>query len=125
MKLFLLCPGDSPPFRDYAFRWIGWGLMIFAAIFLLTGCSSSSYTWGWYVVLPFTEQGVTNLRFLIGGLGLTVLLSVIGITFSVILGLFIGIVGLSKNRALRWFNRVYVESLRSIPPLVLILWVYY
>jgi His/Glu/Gln/Arg/opine family amino acid ABC transporter permease subunit len=92
---------------------------------ILTGCGDSGYTWGWYVVWPTTTQGVTNLRFLIGGLGVTVYLSLAGIAISVIIGLFMGIIGLSRNLFLRWFNRVYVEVFRSIPPLVMILWVYY
>ena len=42
-----------------------------------------------------------------------------------ILGLLISLPGLSTKRYLRTFNRIYVETLRSIPVLVLILWVYY
>jgi len=43
----------------------------------------------------------------------------------VTIGLFVALPGLSLNPYLRGFNRVYVEALRSIPVLVLILWVYY
>ncbi len=60
-----------------------------------------------------------------GGIWLTIALSGISISFSVILGLFISLPGLSTNNYLRGINRFYVETFRSIPVLVLILWVYY
>ena len=47
------------------------------------------------------------------------------ISISVVLGLLIALPGLSKNRYFRGFSRVYVETVRAVPILVLILWVYY
>ncbi len=89
---------------------------------LLTGCSGK---WGWYVVDPSLPKGLINLKFLISGLYYTVLLSVTAILISVVVGLFVALPGLSPNKYLRGFNRVYVEVIRAIPILVLILWVYY
>jgi len=97
-------------------------IMLFALVLLVSGCSSE---WGWYVVDPSTPKGVSNLRFLISGLKETVLLSFTAILISVTIGLLIALPGLSKNIYLRSFNRVYVEFIRAIPILVLILWVYY
>ncbi len=91
-------------------------------VLLLSGCSSN---WGWYVVNPATKTGSTNLQFLISGLYYTILLSFVAISISVVAGLFIALPGLSKNRYFRSINRVYVEIVRAIPILVLILWVYY
>lgn len=91
-------------------------------LILLPGCSAN---WGWYVVNPTTATGLTNLKFLLGGLYYTVLLSLTAIVISVIVGLLVALPGLSAKRALQRFNRVYVEVIRSIPILVLILWVYY
>jgi polar amino acid transport system permease protein len=101
-------------------------LFVFLAIgcVLMSGCSSN-YTWGWYVVSPTTKQGQTNLQFLLSGLGYTIALSVLAIVMSVLLGLLVALPGLSGNRAARSFNRLYVEIFRSIPILVMILWVYY
>ena len=98
--------------------------IIFGAILvlLLSGCSSN---WGWYVVNPATKTGSTNLQFLISGLYYTVLLSFTAISISVVAGLLIALPGLSKNRYFRGINRVYVEIVRAVPILVLILWVYY
>ena len=44
---------------------------------------------------------------------------------SIVVGLLVALPGLSENRYLRGFNRVYVELVRAVPILVLILWVYY
>ncbi len=100
-------------------------IFAFATILALTGCSNSTYEWGWFEILPTTEQGGGNLKFLIGGVWLTLALSLTAIFFSILLGLFIALTGISEKPWLRWINRIYVEILRSIPLLVMILWVYY
>ena len=103
-------------------------IFITAAIllpFLLGACKGANYTWGWYEILPSTEKGAGNLKFMFGGIWLTVALSTTSIFISIILGLFISLPGLSTNYYIRGVNRVYVEIFRSIPVLVLILWVYY
>ena len=89
---------------------------------LLSGCSGN---WGWYVVSPKTPTGRTNLLFLLDGLQWTVLMSVTAISISIVLGLLIALPGLSKQRVLLITNRTYVELVRAVPILVLILWVYY
>jgi len=92
---------------------------------MVGACKGADYNWGWYEILPSTEKGAGNLRFLFSGIWLTVALSSVSIFFSVIVGLFISLPGLSANSYVRGFNRIYVETFRSIPVLVLILWVYY
>ena len=96
--------------------------LLVALALLLGGCSAD---WGWYVVNPTTPTGWTNLKFLFSGLWYTILLSLTAISISVVVGLLVALPGLSKNPVLRGFNRVYVEVVRAIPILVLILWVYY
>ena len=98
--------------------------LAFIAALLTTGCSSN-YTWGWFVISPWTPKGQTNLMFLMSGLGWTVLLAVCAILVSVTTGLLVSLLSLSKNRGLRAIGRVYVEAFRSIPMLVMVLWVYY
>ena len=97
-------------------------MAIVATAILLSGCSAN---WGWYVVNPAIPKGMSNLEFLVSGLSYTVLLSVTAISISVVVGLLIALPGLAANRYLRGLNRVYVEGMRAIPILVLILWVYY
>jgi len=98
--------------------------MMVGLLFLLPlgGCSQN---WGWYVVNPATPAGQRNLKFLIDGLYYTIALSLTAITISIIVGLMIALPGLSSRRVPRGINRVYVEMVRAIPILVLILWVYY
>lgn len=102
--------------------------MIFRAVFLLLtavllgGCSAN---WGWYVVNPATPSGYANLWFLLSGLYYTILLSVTAILISMTTGLLVALPGFSENRVLRGINRTYVEIVRAVPILVLILWVYY
>ena len=47
------------------------------------------------------------------------------ILISVVLGLLVALPGLARQRPPRMVNRVYVELVRAVPILVLILWVYY
>lgn len=92
---------------------------------LLSGCGSNTYGWGWYLFDPATEKGGTNLKFMLGGLWFTVWISVAAILMSTAVGLVVAILGLSKYRLARTVNRLYVEVVRAIPLLVVILWVYY
>jgi len=89
---------------------------------LLTSCTNQLQ---WYVVSPSTEAGKTNLLFLLGGLKYTLLLSITAIVISVLVGLLVALPGLSSHAGWRSINRVYVEVVRAVPILVLILWVYY
>ena len=90
----------------------------------LSGCSGD-YNWGWYAVSPFNKLGSSNINFLISGLGFTVSVSLISIFFATLLGLLIAVVGISKYRALRYINITYIEIIRAVPVLVMILWIYY
>ena len=99
-------------------------LLTLATLLLLTGCSSST-TWGWYVINPMTESGRINVRFLINGMGATILISLIAATISIVLGLMVALPGLSERRWLRVLNRVYVEFVRAIPLLPMLFWVFY
>lgn len=97
-------------------------LLLPALVLLLSACSAN---WGWYVVNPSTKSGWTNLGFLLSGLKYTVLLSLTAILISVSLGLLVALPGLSQSRWARRASRTYVELVRAVPILVMILWVYY
>ena len=97
--------------------------ILLAPIFLLlAGCSGN---WGWYVVDPSTPSGWNNLKFMASGAYFTVVMSLTAISISVVVGLLVALPGLSEKRSWRMFNRTYVEIVRAVPILVLILWVYY
>lgn len=105
------------------------GLLALVGLGLLAGCGSpgdgTGYTWGWYTLNPLTDKGASNLSFLLSGLWLTLGLSVSAIVVSVIVGVMLALSGMSTSRPLRMASRTYVEVFRSIPLLVLLLWVYY
>ncbi len=108
-------------------RFNGWLAAVVGFVMVLTtdGCSNVEYNWGWYEVLPTTTQGSVNLMFLLEGVWMTVGLAAVSIVLSVGAGLLVALPGLAKNRLLRALNRLYVETFRSVPTLVMILWVYY
>jgi len=95
---------------------------LLSSLLVLSGCSGN---WGWYVVNPATPQGWINLKFMLSGLVYTVQLSATAIAISIVVGLLVALPGLSPNKWLRGLSRSYVEVVRSVPILVLILWVYY
>ncbi len=98
--------------------------LLFIPLLLLAGCSSSQ-TWGWYVIDPRTESGWTNVKFLISGMGATILISLIAAALSIVIGLLVALPGLSEKRGWRLLNRVYVEFIRAIPLLPMLFWVFY
>jgi len=92
-------------------------------ILLLTSCSGHEL--GWFILSPNNVEGLTNLKFLLSGLTTTVYISIISIIISMILGFVFAIPSLAKNKFLTFINIGYVEIVRAIPLLVLILWIYY
>ena len=98
--------------------------ILFLLLFLpLTSCSDQEL--GWFILSPNNVEGLTNLKFLLSGLTTTVIISVISIVVSMFLGFVVAIPSLAKNKFLTYINIGYVEIVRSIPLLVLILWIYY
>jgi polar amino acid transport system permease protein len=89
---------------------------------LLAGCGGN---WGWHAVNPADPRGQANLGFMLSGFWATVSLSLATMALSILLGLAVALCGMARWRALRWFNRGYVELFRAIPILVMILWVFY
>jgi glutamine transport system permease protein len=130
-------------------------LALGAALTLGGCASDSGFTWGWHVVSPYTPRGRNNLTFLAEGFGLTILLALATLALSLSLGLIVALLGLTswaplkslapairrgesrEAQAASWrariagwrplvtINRLYVEIFRSIPMLVMILWVFY
>ena len=98
--------------------------LAFLLLFLpLTSCGKSELNW--LILSPQNVEGLTNLKFLLSGLTTTIYISIISIVISILIGLLIAIPSLSKNKFLTYLNIGYVEIVRAIPLLVLILWIYY
>ena len=97
----------------------------FFLLLLLPLSACSDYEWGWFIISPANESGLTNLKFLISGITTTIYISLISIIISMLIGLVVTIPAIAKNKYLTYANIAYVEIVRSIPLLILILWVYY
>ena len=117
--------GKPHTFSCFRSRGFVFGLLGLFIILGLGGCGNTDYTWGWYVISPWHPMGLTNIQFLLSGLVYTLLLSFSAIVLSISLGLIVTLPALMKNHIARRINRVYVEVFRSIPVLVMLLWVYY
>ncbi len=103
-------------------------LALAIAALVLAACASpggKGYTWGWYVISPFTPQGQTHLGFLVAGAVATIAVSAAAIVCSVLVGVAVSLAAFARNRGLRGFNRGYVEVVRAVPILVMVMWVYY
>ncbi len=98
-------------------------LLFLLLILPLNSCSGQEL--GWFILSPNNVEGLTNLKFLLSGLTTTIYISVISIIISAILGFIVAIPSLAKNKLLTYINIGYVEIVRAIPLLVLILWIYY
>ncbi len=66
-----------------------------------------------------------SLGFLLGGLGLTVGLSLLSMAASLVLGMLVSFARLAPWRLLRAIASLYTDFLRGTPLLVQLLWIYY
>ena len=98
-------------------------LLLLILIFPLTSCGKSELNW--LILSPNNIEGLTNLKFLLSGITTTIYISIVSIIISIILGLLVAIPSLAKSKFLTYLNIGYVEIVRAIPLLVLILWIYY
>ena len=92
-------------------------------LLLLNSCGKNELNW--LILSPNNIEGLTNLKFLLSGLTTTIYISLVSIVISMIIGLVVAIPSLASNKILTYINIFYVEIVRAIPLLVLILWIYY
>ena len=98
---------------------------IFFLLLIIPLSSCTGQELGWFIISPNNIEGLTNLKFLLSGLTTTIYISVVSIVISMFLGLIVAIPSLAKNKFLTYINIGYVEIVRAVPLLVLILWIYY
>lgn len=94
-------------------------------LLILTLSSCSKQDLNWYILSPYNVNGLTNLKFLLSGLTTTLFISITSIIISIVIGFLVALPSLYKNKFLSYLNIAYVEIVRAVPLLVLILWVYY
>ena len=98
-------------------------LFFLLLILPLTSCGKNELNW--LILSPNNVEGLTNIKFLISGLTTTIYISLISIIISMIIGFIVAVPSLAKSKFLTYLNIGYVEIVRAIPLLVLILWIYY
>ena len=98
-------------------------LFFLLLILPLTSCGKNELNW--LILSPNNIEGLTNLKFLLSGLTTTIYISVVSILISMIIGFIVAVPSLAKSKFLTYLNIGYVEIVRAIPLLVLILWIYY
>lgn len=109
---------------------VGTLLVCFAAFFVYRIKVGLNYTWAWdsigqFIVRFDTKQGEWVSGILMNGFYTTLRLSFWGIILSTIFGVVSGIAKHSSVQCLRWFATTYVETMRNLPPLVIIFIAYF
>ncbi|MCL6570796.1 MAG: amino acid ABC transporter permease [Bacillus sp. (in: Bacteria)] len=66
-----------------------------------------------------------NLPLFLEGMLLTLEISALALLFSIPIGIFVGLLRISKNKYISFFAATYVEIMRGIPLLVLLFWIYF
>jgi len=111
--------------------------LIVGALFLLAGIAvyyrveiALNYNWNWDKIPQFLyrfdeESGKWVSNVLMWGLFNTIRLSIFGTILAIILGTIMGICRSSKIVFLRLISGTYVETMRNLPPLVIIFIVYF
>ena len=111
--------------------------LVVGAIFLIVGVATYyrveiglNYNWDWGKIPQFLfrfdeESGKWVSNVLMWGLFNTIRLSIFGTILAIILGTVMGICRSSKVVFLRLISGTYVETMRNLPPLVIIFIVYF
>lgn len=61
----------------------------------------------------------------LGGVGLTLYLAVVSLALSFIGGLILGLLSVSRNRLLRWGSLAVIQTIRGMPLLMVIFWMFF
>lgn len=66
-----------------------------------------------------------NFARLMGGLWITIRISLVSVLLSMVFGVILGMIMLIKNTAVYWITKIYLEFVRIMPQLVLLFLVYF
>lgn len=74
-------------------------------------------------LIPYDRSSTYGRAFLVGLLN-TANISLLGILFATLIGIVVGVARLSRNFLVQLLARIYIEALRNIPLLVLLIFIY-
>jgi polar amino acid transport system permease protein len=105
--------------RRHPWRWLATAVI---AVLVAMGAhfAVTNPLWHCDVVWHYLFSGVV-----LEGLGRTLLLTVLATVLGLVLGTLLAVMRLSPNPVVAWVSRIYVWALRGIPPLVLLLFIYF
>lgn len=108
--------------QKHRFEWTRWVLLILAVYVLIVVADLLIFndTWNWSLVLAhlFSER-------VLAGVWNTILLTVLTLFFGLLLGLVVCFGRLSRFAVLRASATIYIWLVRSIPPLAILLLIYF
>ena len=109
---------------------VGTLLVCFGVFFVYRVKVGLNYNWAWDSISQFIfrfdmKQGEWVSGILMNGFYTTIRLSFWGIILSTIFGVVSGIAKTSDTKYIRWFATTYVETMRNLPPLVIIFIAYF
>ncbi|QKS70114.1 amino acid ABC transporter permease [Paenalkalicoccus suaedae] len=71
------------------------------------------------------QLAIDSLPYVLSGLGLTLLISLVSMGFGLIIGLLLAIARASDYALLRWPARVYISFMRGVPILIILFLLYF
>lgn len=88
------------------------------------------YNWDWSIIPQYlfrrdAESGRLTAGALILGVLTTIRLTLWSAIGALVIGVFVGVLRVSRNRAVKLFGRIYTEVVRNTPPLVLVFIFFY
>lgn len=88
------------------------------------------YNWDWSIIPQYLFRRDADTGRLVAGALILGVLTTIRLTFwsalgALIIGLVVGVLRISRNRAVQLFGRIYTEVVRNTPPLVLVFVFFY
>ena len=98
---------------------------VLLASVLVAGCGSQATTPVTFDWSAFSSSIFTPDHLILGGLYLTVIISVISQAIGVILGVFLALARMAKAAPLRWIANIYIWIFRGTPLLVQLVFFYF
>lgn len=103
----------------HPWRWVGAALIAYVLL-LIADLLITNPRWQWPTVWEYLFSGPV-LMGVLATITLTILAEVVGISFGILLA----IMRLSPNPLLSWSSAMFTWTFRGIPPLVMILFIYF
>ena len=75
--------------------------------------------------MSFLNLILENGLFLLAAMGKTLELTLLSLVFAAFIGLFFGLLNVSKNKALNVIANIYIDCIRGVPLIVLAFFVYF